>query len=86
MEKLQSHSNLLSFPNKPRGVWEAEAKPLLAVTGTPTLVAFKSCKKNVLCCAVQQADEREVFLLAPKSLSSGPGYGSGSPRTLSWML
>lgn len=29
MESLQSPSNWLSFPNKPGGIWEAEAEPLL---------------------------------------------------------
>lgn len=29
MESLQSPSNSLSFPNKPGGIWEAEAEPLL---------------------------------------------------------
>lgn len=34
---------------------QAEANPCFAITGTPTVMAFKSCEKNTHC-AVQHED------------------------------
>jgi len=74
-----------AFQTNPEASGRLRQSPCFAVTGTPAEMAFKSWKKSVHC-AVQPADQHEIFLLASKRLSSGPRYGFGSPQTLSWML